>query len=278
MLENFGLKLSHGHKYYSTDDEHAVSSEDLEFVVFHANEMPKGKRIKEVDAWSRETEVYLDDGSKFEGEIWHSSSEENVIEDAIAECQQRKDLILIKNAFQWAAVYNPKYLEAIAHRKTGSQWNGTFVWEEVLDCNWKRLPKDKYIENIHKQECDYFVLNMRSYMYPKFMKGLQNIRLLKEFSRKELKQVFIQEGDHGIELVSSLVELSQADECWLIIGDASVDGVQVLGQKMPWTCFPGQLTASIKHVSPHLEWDGSVLDLWAIAVDQNIPFAVKGLN
>ena len=68
-LKELGLNLSIGHEYSSTDDDYAPSTESLKFIVFRKNELPEGRKISRVSAWSGSTDVYLDDESEFEGEI-----------------------------------------------------------------------------------------------------------------------------------------------------------------------------------------------------------------
>jgi hypothetical protein len=217
----------------------------------------------------------LNDDSEYEGEIWHSSDLE-IVEDAIAEVKREKAIALIKPAFEWALENNPEYLDGIINRKSGSQWAGKFNWEGILNLNWQLAYKELSI--IHHPNCTYLSLDISKYRHPAFLAGTQKIRLLSDFNRKELKSVKLTDGSHGLELVSDFVEPEKAKIVWLILGDAYKNGQKVEGHFMPWACFPGELTASIKHVPKHFEWDGSVLDLWAIAKEEGLPIAVKGIN
>lgn len=275
MLAEYGLEISSTHGYHSTDDDYAPSTESLKYVVFHLSEMPENRKIANISAWSRGTEVYLDDGTEYLGNIWYAETESDVIKYAIADIQEKRDQQMIKKAFEWIAQNNPDYLAGIVSRKTGSQWNGDFDWREAAIAYWQRA----YHLNplIIKEGCDYFYIDFGRYVAPDFLKGKEKIRLLSDFSRKELKLIEIVEDVHGIELQSSLVKEKSADKCWLIIGDAYIDGEKVEGEKMPWACYPGDLTASIKHIPESLEWDGTILDLWAISKEEKIPFAVKGI-
>lgn len=272
-LKELGLNLSIGHEYSSTDDDYAPSTESLEFLVFRKDQLPESRKISRVSAWSGSTDVYLDDESEFKGDIWHDDNLQDVCRKAFAAVQREKAISLIRPAFEWLEKNNLSYLDGIKNRKTGSFWNGDFVWTEILDLFWQVLPKERYNQYVHKDECVYLYLDIGAYRHPSFLAGFENIRTLKDFSRKELKSVLLVGGKHGVELISHLVFPQKANKVWLILGDTPDKS-----QKTVWACHPGNPTFSIKHIPEEWEWDGSVLDLWAVAKENNIDFAVKGLN
>jgi hypothetical protein len=183
---------------------------------------------------------------------------------------------LINSAFEWVEENNPEYLNAIANRKSGSQWGGGFNWREIVDCYWQI--DEREIPLVHQPSCTYLNLNLFQYRHPSFLDGYENIRLLSSLSREELNLVQLCEGGHGLELRAEFVEPRKAKVVQLIIGNAYKDGEKVEGHKMPWACYPGQLTASIKHIPQSWNWNGTLLDLWAISREKSIPFAVKGVN
>ena len=178
----------------------------------------------------------------------------------------------IKPAFEWIESNNKKHLDGIINRKNGSFWNGDFVWQDIVNCFWQVLPRKQYKKYLHKEECEYLYLDLINYPAPEFLKGYQNIRSLKDFSREELESVSLEQGQHGIELRSDLVFPQKANIVWLILGDTPDKS-----QKTVWTCHPGNPTMSIKHIPKEWEWYGNVLDLWLLAKEYDIDFAVKGI-
>jgi hypothetical protein len=100
----------------------------------------------------------------------------------------------------------------------------------------------------------------------------QAFRLLSDF--EDYSSIELRQGGHGVELVSHLVQPVSTKEAWLILGQAKDrDGQVVPNQKMVWAAYPGQMTASIKHVG----FDGSLSSL-VQAARQGIKIAVKGVG
>ena len=95
----------------------------------------------------------------------------------------------------------------------------------------------------------------------------ENIKLLSEFD--DFSSIRIEEGAHGLELVSDEVQPRKTEEAWLIVGPQT-------GSEYPpeivWTAYPGRIAAS---VTKHKLWDGTLDCLRAIA-STKIPIAVKG--
>lgn len=175
---------------------------------------------------------------------------------------------MIKNALQWTAKHRPLYLKAIEKRETGSHWGRVLPWQEMIALPWEKLPTSRYIQGIHLTDCQYYFLSKIDRLLPLARK---NFRLLSSFDREELRSVQIQEGSHGIELVSPLVREDQPTIAWLILGQARYENKEIANdQVMVWSAFPGDLTASIKHVP---EFDGTLESL----INCNLPIAVKGL-
>jgi hypothetical protein len=177
---------------------------------------------------------------------------------------------LILNAFTWTAEHRSAYLSAIEKRPSGSQWGGDgfMPWQQLATLPWQPLPKADYCQGLHLPSCDYFFLQ-------DFDLGgaTQAFRLLSDF--EDYSSIELRQGSHGAELVSHLVRPVSTKEAWLILGQASYqDGQVVPNQKMVWAAYPGQMTASIKHIP---KFDGSLPSL-VQAARQGVKIAVKGVS
>lgn len=97
----------------------------------------------------------------------------------------------------------------------------------------------------------------------------ENIKLLSEFD--DFSSIRIEEGAHGLELVSEEVQPRKTEEAWLIIGPQR-------GKDYPpeivWTAYPGRIASTVIR---HPLWDGTLDCLSAIA-QTKIPVAVKGIS
>jgi hypothetical protein len=171
-------------------------------------------------------------------------------------------------AFFWSNQHRRAYLEAIENRKTGSHWGRSVPWKELADLPWQKLDEDEYLDGVHLKNCQYYFLD-ESDTQRHLPFARQNFRLLSSFNESDLDSVELREGSHGAELVSKLVSEQIPNTAWLILGQARYEDKQEADALMVWSAFPGELTASIKHVAG---FDGTVGSL----LRSNLPIAVKG--
>lgn len=178
---------------------------------------------------------------------------------------------LIVSAFQLLEELNPKWLDAIVNRPSGSQWGRVLRgWSEIANLRWERLSMTDRITGLHLPQCIYYHYQKQAEdedatgLHPD---ATENIKLLSEFT--DFRSIRIEKGAHGLELASDEVQPRQTREAWLIIGPRQ-------GEQFPpevvWTAYPGQIAAS---VTKHKLWDGTLNCLGPISRD-NIPIAVKG--
>ncbi len=183
----------------------------------------------------------------------------------------QRDKHSIVSAFKWCADFNPNHLQTIEQRTNGSRWQyndkNEYPWQQLTKLPWTRLHKHEYKPNIHKDDCEYY------YHHGDTQLGLQAFKLLSEF--RNYSSIQMVEGKHGVELVSDEVVPTPTNKAWLILGVATdSNGVKYPDQMMPWTTYPGELTASIKHVPT---FDGS-LDSLIQAAQNGYPIAVKAIH
>lgn len=174
----------------------------------------------------------------------------------------------IWQAFFWTEQHRLPYLQAIENRTTGSHWGRVLPWREIANLPWQKLGKDEYIEGIHLNSCQYYSLEELDTQRC-LPSARQNFRLLSSFSENELSSIEVREGAHGVELVSSLVKEQKPSTAWLILGQARYEDKTKADSLMVWSAFPGELTASIKHINM---FDGTLNSL----LNSNLPIAVKG--
>jgi hypothetical protein len=174
----------------------------------------------------------------------------------------------IWQAFLWTEQHRLPYLQAIENRATGSHWGQILPWREIANLPWQKLGKDEYIEGIHLSSCQYYFLEELD-THRCLPSAKQNFRLLSSFSENELSSIKVREGVHGVELASTLVEEQTPNTAWLILGQARYEDKTKADAIMAWSAFPGELTASIKHVQG---FDGTLNSL----LNSNLSIAVKG--
>jgi hypothetical protein len=182
----------------------------------------------------------------------------------------------IVEAFQLLEETDPKWLQAIVNRPTGSQWGQTLKdWTDIANLPWQPLLITDRINGLHLPQCVYYhYLKNHDIEQQQGLTGLhpdatENIKLLSEFD--DFSSIRIEEGAHGLELVSEEVQSHKTEEAWLIIGPQR-------GKDYPpeivWTAYPGRFAIC---APAHKLWDGTLNCLSAI-VSTKIPVAVKGIN
>jgi hypothetical protein len=172
------------------------------------------------------------------------------------------------SAFKWCADFNPNHLLTIEQRSNGSQWQykgkNKYPWLQLTKLPWKRLYRYEYNPLIHKEDCHYFYVNCNTIL------GMQGFKLLSEF--EEYSSIQMMDGNHGIELVSNQVVATSTNKAWLIIGTAQdSSGTKHPNKLMPWTAYPGELTASVKNIPGF----NGTLDCAIEAAANGYPIAVK---
>lgn len=180
----------------------------------------------------------------------------------------QRDEETIISAFKWCADFNPSHLETIEQRTSGSQWEyddkNKYPWQQLTKLSWKRLYKYEYNPLIHKGDCQYFHVNSDKVL------GMQKFQLLSEF--EDYSSIQMVDGNHGIELVTNQVVEVPTHEAWLILGTAQDSNETKHPNKlMPWTAYPGELTASIKNIPGF----NGTLDCAIAAAANGYPIAVK---
>lgn len=174
----------------------------------------------------------------------------------------------IWQAFLWTEQHRLPYLQAIENRTTGSHWGKVLPWREIANLPWQRLDKCDYIDGVHLNSCHYYFLDELDTQRC-LLSARKNFRLLSSFSENELSSIKAREGAHGVELISSIVEEQIPNTAWLILGQARYEDKTKADSLMVWSAFPGELTASIKHINM---FDGTLNSL----LNSNLPIAVKG--
>ena len=186
---------------------------------------------------------------------------------------QAKQII---EAFQLLEQTDPEWLNAIVNRPTGSQWGQTLNdWTDIANLPWQRLLITDRINGLHLPQCVYYhYLKNHDIEQEQGLTGLhpdatENIKLLSEFD--DFSSIRIEEGAHGLELVSDEVQPRKTEEAWLIIGPQR-------GKDYPpeivWTAYPGRIASTVIR---HPLWDGT-LDCLGEISRTKIPVAVKGIN
>jgi hypothetical protein len=182
----------------------------------------------------------------------------------------------IVEAFQLLEETNPKWLEAIINRPTGSQWGRRLNdWTDIANFPWQPLLITDRINGLHLPQCVYYhYFRNKDVEQEQELTGLhpdatENIKLLSEFD--DFSSIRIEEGAHGLELVSDEVQPRKTEEAWLVIGPQR-------GKDYPseivWTAYPGRIASTVIR---HPLWDGTLDCLSAIA-HTKIPVAVKGIT
>lgn len=183
----------------------------------------------------------------------------------------------IVEAFQLLEKVDPQWLQAIVNRPTGSQWGQVLRdWTDIANLPWEPLLLADRIDGLHLPQCVYYHYVKKHNIEKKFgfstlhLDATENIKLLSEFDG-DFSSIRIEEGAHGLELVSDQVQPRKTEEAWLIIGPQR-------GKEYPpeivWTAYPGRIASTVIR---HPLWDGTLNCLGAIARSK-IPIAVKGVK
>lgn len=176
----------------------------------------------------------------------------------------------IVKAFELLEKTDPEWLQAIVNRPTGSQWGHSLIdWTEIAELPWKRLELTDRINGLHLPQCIYYhYIKQSSDTIGLHPDATENIKLLSEFD--DFSSIRIEEGAHGLELVSEEVQPRKTEEAWLIIGPQRGNDYP---PEIVWTAYPGRFASTVVR---HPLWDGTLDRLRAIARTQ-IPVAVKGM-
>lgn len=162
-------------------------------------------------------------------------------------------------------------LQTISPRISGSQWSydsgNIFPWQVFIQVPWKRFHKHEYQPLLHKSDCQYYYYSGDDEL------ATQAFKLLSEFD--DYSSIQMLNGSQGIELVSSEVMPTPTNKAWLILGTAQDgNGVKYPNDLMPWTAYPGELTASLKNMT---DFDGNMKCLIK-ATKNGFSITVKTIN
>jgi hypothetical protein len=182
----------------------------------------------------------------------------------------------IETAYLWTVKNRPKHYNTLRERRSGSTWHGEVSSIQFVDlfyANWVAVVED---HPFFQTGCDYYRLETSDATCPEFAKATTAVRSLRDFSYQELDQVFLVEGDHGIELISSLVQEAVTKEIWMIVGSAiALNGEIIEGESMVWTCHPGRPMTSVKTLIKGLVGEVSVESIYEQVNELDIDVAVK---
>lgn len=148
------------------------------------------------------------------------------------------------------------YATLIGERPFGSKWGKEITRDELVSLPWQEVKAEG--PNM-LPFCTYFRATL-----PEGYGAMQNAE---PFTSIPNEHIQVQEGAHGLELVSDLVNERECSEAWLIVGPAQDEkGNKIEGQYMVWTAFPGELLSPLPK-----GFDGNIDSL-----DSQTDYAVKG--
>jgi hypothetical protein len=181
---------------------------------------------------------------------------------------------LVAWAFAMTRILNPNhYNSLLGERPSGSQWGFDIKLEDYLSLAWHEV---SYLhQDVLVPGCIYLKASARPFL-DDLNKELptQRIELLSDLSLKFIAaSVKVQEGAHGLELVSDQIEEQEVEEVSMILGKAEVQegspaSMQPIDETlMVWTAYPGRITCPLPQ-----DWDGKLESL-----DTTKPYAIKGI-